>query len=70
MMIIFTHFILKNIYIRFISLVGVPGLSLGAAVQAVPYLQSTALAAIKKAIAANSGKTLSLNSALRTIPQQ
>jgi hypothetical protein len=48
---------------------GVSGISLSTSAKAVPYLQTAALNALKKAIASR-GTTLSINSALRTLPQQ
>ena len=49
---------------------GIIGISLSASTAAVPYLQTTALNAIKKAVIARGGVTLAINSGLRTLPQQ
>jgi hypothetical protein len=45
-------------------------ISLASNAAAVPYIQTQALAAINKAVAARAGVTLTVNSALRTLPQQ
>jgi hypothetical protein len=52
------------------SMTGIIGISLGTSTAAVPYLQTTALNAVKKAVIARGGVTLTVNSALRTLPQQ
>lgn len=49
---------------------GIIGISLGSGAAAVPYIQTTALTAIKKAVIARGGVTLTINSGLRTLPQQ
>ncbi len=49
---------------------GIIGISLGTSTAAVPYLQTTALNAVKKAVIARGGVTMTVNSALRTLPQQ
>ena len=49
---------------------GIIGISLSTSAAAVPYLQTTALNAVKKAVIARGGVTMTVNSALRTLPQQ
>ena len=49
---------------------GIIGVSLGTSTAAVPYLQTTALNAVKKAVIARGGVTMTVNSALRTLTQQ
>lgn len=53
-----------------ISLTGLTRINLGSAAAAVPYAQTQTVTAIKKAVAARAGVTLTINSALRTLPQQ
>jgi len=53
----------------FSDLRNVRGVTLTKAVQAVPYLQTAALNALQRAVNSR-GKTLQINSALRTLPQQ
>lgn len=49
---------------------GLTRISLSSAAAAVPYAQTQSVNAIKKAVAARAGVTLTINSALRTLPQQ
>lgn len=49
---------------------GLTRINLGSAAAAVPYAQTQTVNAIKKAVAARAGVTLTINSALRTLPQQ
>ena len=49
---------------------GIIGISLSTSAASVPYLQTTALNAVKKAVIARGGVTMTVNSALRTLPQQ
>lgn len=51
------------------SLTGVSGISLSSAAAAVPFLQTSALTAVRAAISSR-GSTMTINSALRTLPQQ
>ena len=57
-------------FFKICSISGQSRISLSSAVNAVPYIQTSALNAIKKAVAARAGSTLTVNSALRTLPQQ
>jgi len=53
----------------FSDLRNVRGVTMSKAVQAVPYLQTAALNALQRVVSAR-GSTLTINSALRTLPQQ
>jgi len=53
----------------FSDLRNVRGVTLTKAVQSVPYLQTAALNALQRAVS-RGGRTLTINSALRTLPQQ
>ncbi|RNA01096.1 peptidoglycan-binding domain 1 [Brachionus plicatilis] len=52
------------------NLKGLTRINLGSAAAAVPYAQTQTVNAIKKAVAARARVTLTINSALRTLPQQ